>query len=88
MVRHTGLRRFVAGLALIALLAPGIVLAQAEQPSDSATPAAPGSAVGAFMAAGCGASIRIARAYPEPIVVTVTFFMCAFVFVDALTTHD
>jgi hypothetical protein len=87
MFRVVAVRRAIASLALVALLAPGPSIVHA-----SALPGAGGaqtdSVFGAIMGAACGASIGVARRLPAPIVVTVTAVVCALMIMDAALTED
>lgn len=85
-MRHGTLRRFTASLSLaLVLLGPLPVVARAQAPDG---PVESQSVAGALFAIACGASARVATAFPEPIVVTVTAVVCGFAALDALLTPD
>jgi hypothetical protein len=87
MHRNNSLRRGIAALALVALLLPGPLHAQATDATQTPSPQ-PTSLVGAFMGMACGAGINVARTAPLPIVVTVTAVVCAMMLLDAFTSPD
>lgn len=79
--------RRLAAAVLLALLALGPLQPPARA-QESSSPGSGDSVAGAIMAIGCGASARVASAYPHPIVVVVTVVMCAWSFVDAMASPD
>ncbi len=88
MLRLRWLRRGLAALALVALLAPGSLRAETTVESPDSSGATVTSLVGALMGAACGAGINICRVAPVPIVAAVTVASCFLMVMDALATPD
>ncbi len=85
MFRIPEVRRALASLALVALLAPGPAFAQAPARSGGTSS---DTLVGAFMSAACGAGINVNTTIPTPIGITVTAVCCFLMMVDAIASQD
>ncbi len=86
MFRIAEVRRAIASVALVAVLAPGPALAQTSVPHGGG--ASSNSLFGAFMSVACGAGININTQCPTPIGVAVTAACCMAMVMDAINSID